>query len=187
MKWGDVFVFPPVDVLIVFHIPRSSQTRPHNTCTTVQVDDVTSARERVPLWGGSYIYTFGKYTVSLTRYHSYYLTSAVVPAIIIASLVLSSLWMESHANRLSMGITGFLTMTAIQVCVKAVLGCVSHVSFSCPRSGQLRPSSPSRTLPTGSRASSLPVPHLLPCVACSVWPLTSWSPANILTPPLDGS
>ena len=53
--------------------------------------------------------------MSLTRYHSHYITSAVIPAVIIAALVLSSLWMSAHATRLTMGVTGLLTMTAIQV------------------------------------------------------------------------
>ena len=76
---------------------------------------MTSRRELVPLWGGAYIYTFGIYSVSLTRYYNHYVTTAIVPAVVICSLVLSSLWMSEHPTRLSMGVTGLLTMIAIQV------------------------------------------------------------------------
>ena len=87
----------------------------------MQVDGVSSRRELVPLWGGSFVFSFGKYTVALTRYHSHYLSSAIIPAIIIASLVLSSLWMSAHSTRLSMSLTGLLTMTAIQWSVASEL------------------------------------------------------------------
>ena len=61
------------------------------------------------------MFIFGKYTVSISRYYNHYMFSAIIPAVVISTLVLSSLWMSSHATRLSMGITGLLTMTAIQV------------------------------------------------------------------------
>lgn len=86
-----------------------------------KVDDVQSERELKALWGGAYIYTFGKYSVSLTRYYSHYMYTAILPAVVISCLVLSSLWMSVHATRLSMCITGLLTLTAIQWSVASEL------------------------------------------------------------------
>lgn len=75
-----------------------------------------SARRVVAPWGVDYIHTIAAYDISITRYYNYYISSAILPAIIITSVVLSSLWMgDQFGTRLSLGVTGLLTMSAIQV------------------------------------------------------------------------
>lgn len=81
------------------------------------VDEVSGRREIQLLWGGDYTYTFGMFDVYISRYYNHYISSAILPAIIITSIVLTSLWMgNNYGSRLSLGVTGLLTMTAIQVC-----------------------------------------------------------------------
>lgn len=81
------------------------------------IDSVEGYRELVPLFSGEYIYTFGIYNIAITRYYNYYMASAILPALLITCVVLCSLWMHVYITRLSLCVTGMLTMTAIQVCV----------------------------------------------------------------------
>ena len=78
------------------------------------VDSVTATREVVVQWE-VYPFTFGMYTISLTRYSDHYVTTTILPGLIITSIVLCGLWMNEHGSRLSLSVTGLLTMIAIQV------------------------------------------------------------------------
>lgn len=80
-----------------------------------EIDDVSGRRETKLLWGGAYTYTFGLYDVTITRYYSHYVSSAIIPAVVITIIVLASLWMKEFSSRLSLSVTGLLTMIAIQV------------------------------------------------------------------------
>lgn len=94
-----------------------------------QVDSVTGRRQEMLLWNGAYRYTFGMFDVTVSRYYEHYINSAIFPSIIITSIVLSSLFMGDFGNRLSMAVTGLLTVIAIQWSVAAQLPVAKNSSW----------------------------------------------------------
>lgn len=79
-----------------------------------EVDSVTAAREVVMQWV-IYPFPYGIYTISVTRYSSHYVNTTILPALIITIIVIVGLFVPDHASRLSLCVTGLLTVIAIQV------------------------------------------------------------------------
>lgn len=80
-----------------------------------RIDDITS-HTKVETYWDLYDYTFAVYDLTITRYSSYYIRSAVLPCLVSSLIVLFGLWVENIASRLSLSITGLLTNIAVQVC-----------------------------------------------------------------------
>lgn len=80
-----------------------------------EVETVSGHRDIRLLWGGAYSYSFAVFDVSIKRYSNHYWTSAIFPAIVITSIVLSGLWLTDFGPRISLSVTGLLTIIAIQV------------------------------------------------------------------------
>jgi hypothetical protein len=85
-----------------------------------EVTSVKSQREIVMQWE-TYAFPYGIYTLSVARYSSHYVTTTILPALIITVIVIAGLFIPNHASRLSLCVTGLLTVIAIQVGVVRLL------------------------------------------------------------------
>lgn len=133
-----------------------------------EVDSVTAAREVVIQWE-VYAFPYGIYTINISRYSSHYVTTTIMPALIITVIVIIGLFIPNHASRLSLCVTGLLTIIAIQVwysllfvfsdggfavCVRLLtMYGFLVVSCVCICSGPFPRISLCRTRPTGSLGS----------------------------------
>ena len=59
--------------------------------------------------------TFLTWHIEVRRYHQYYVTSALLPNLIIASLAMLSLWIKDYPARLALLITSLLSVIAVLV------------------------------------------------------------------------
>jgi hypothetical protein len=75
-------------------------------------DSVTVSSANVPIYG--VYWSFGMYDISISRHPNHYVTFFVLPATIITTIVLCGLFMAEQPTRISLCVTGFLTITAIQ-------------------------------------------------------------------------
>ena len=62
-----------------------------------------------------YQYDYAVYTINLSRYSNYYISTAIIPSLLITGLTLLALWIRDLGSRLAMGVTGLLTLVAVQV------------------------------------------------------------------------
>jgi hypothetical protein len=90
------------------------QVEPSFTNLAWEVTGVSGAVTEELQWG-RYPYSFAQYTVSLTRYSNHYLTTAIVPTLLVTYLALLALWVQDVPTRLSIAITALLTLIAVQV------------------------------------------------------------------------
>jgi len=82
------------------------------------IDSVSASREVITQWE-IYNFSFGIFSVTISRYYNHYVSTVILPTILVTCIVLSALWMDNVQSRLSLGITGLLTVIAIQVRVLA--------------------------------------------------------------------
>lgn len=85
-----------------------------------EVTDVTAATSTSIQWNVD-PYSFSSYTIKVQRYYNHYVSTAIVPSLLITYLTLLSLWIKDVNTRLSMGITGLLALVAVQVSAVLVL------------------------------------------------------------------
>jgi nicotinic acetylcholine receptor, invertebrate len=79
-----------------------------------KVDSVVASREVITQWE-VYNFSFGIFYITISRHSNYYITSIIMPTLIVTGIVISGLFMSNVYSRLSLGITGLLTVIAIQV------------------------------------------------------------------------
>lgn len=84
------------------------------------VDSVVASREVITQWE-IYNFSFGIVYITISRYSQHYVNTVIVPALLVTCIVISALWLRDVNNRLSLAITGLLTIIAIQWSVSAKL------------------------------------------------------------------
>lgn len=74
-----------------------------------------TAKREVRLQWEIFEFTFATYTIDVERYYDHYITTAIVPSLIITYITLVALFISEINSRLALAVTGLLTIVAVQV------------------------------------------------------------------------
>lgn len=107
-----------------------------------EVKRIEAKRVQVVQWE-IYDFAFASYTLTIERYATHYLQTAIIPSIVVTYTTLLALWIPTVQSRLGLSITGLLTIIAIQWSISSELpvsenttwiarfsnGCISFIAM----------------------------------------------------------
>jgi hypothetical protein len=79
-----------------------------------EVTSVEAATTQQVQWQ-VYPYSFAVFSVSIGRYYNHYVTTAIMPSLVVTYLVLLALFVHHIPDRLGVAVTGLLALIAVQV------------------------------------------------------------------------
>eukprot|EP00602_Paraphysomonas_sp_CaronLab_P010766 CAMPEP_0185039770 /NCGR_PEP_ID=MMETSP1103-20130426/37021_1 /TAXON_ID=36769 /ORGANISM="Paraphysomonas bandaiensis, Strain Caron Lab Isolate" /LENGTH=255 /DNA_ID=CAMNT_0027578807 /DNA_START=273 /DNA_END=1037 /DNA_ORIENTATION=+ len=77
------------------------------------VSEVTGNREVSRQWD-VYDFSFAVYTITIDRYGTHYVYTAILPSLVVTYITLLALWINEVTSRLALAVTGLLTIIAVQ-------------------------------------------------------------------------